>query len=87
MLLVAVVHGVIVMLEWCYSLDLLESSAIGKSRRRCAKPRPRSPRPWLELALAVAAVLALYHGIVRRQVSETLGQTVLMGVMMLGGCG
>jgi len=42
-------------------------------------------RPWLVLALAVAAVLALYHGIVRRQVSETLGQVVLMGVMMLGG--
>ena len=27
-LLVAVVHGVIVMLEWCYTLDLLNSSAM-----------------------------------------------------------
>jgi hypothetical protein len=84
-LLVAVVHGVIVMLEWCYSLDLLNSSKINGIAQRLRETRATFTQPWLELALAVAAVLALYHGIVRRRVSQTLGETALMAVMMLGG--
>jgi hypothetical protein len=84
-LLVAVVHGVIVMLEWCYSLDLLNSSKINGITQRLREIQATFTRPWLELALAVASVLALYHGIVRRQVSETLGQTMMMAAMMLGG--
>ncbi len=78
-LLVAVVHGVIVMLEWCYTIDLLDSSVMGGITRGLRETQATFTQPWLVLALAVAAVLALYHGIVRRQVTETLGQTVLMG--------
>jgi hypothetical protein len=85
MLLVAIVHGVIVMLECCYTVDLLNSSAMQAVTKELSETQAAFTRPWLVLALAVAAVLALYHGIVRRQVSETLGQVVLMGVMMLGG--
>jgi hypothetical protein len=84
-LLVAIVHGVIVMLEWCYSLDLLNSSKINGITQRLRETRATFTQPWLELALAVAAMLALYHGIVRRRVSQTLGETALMAVMMLGG--
>jgi hypothetical protein len=84
-LLVAVVHGVIVMLEWCYSLDLLNSSKINGITQRLRETQATFTRPWLELALAVASMLALYHGIVRRQISQTLGETALMAVMMLGG--
>lgn len=85
MLLVAIVHGVIVMLEWCYTVDLLESSAMRGVTSGLRETQATFTQPWLVLALAVAAVLAAYHGIVRRQVAETLGQVVLMGVMMLGG--
>jgi hypothetical protein len=85
MLLVAIVHGVIVMLEWCYTVDLLESSAMREVTKALSATQAAFTRPWLTLALMAAAMLALYHGIVRRQVSETLGQVVLMGVMMLGG--
>jgi len=85
MLLVAIVHGVIVMLEWCYTVDLLESSAMQAVTKGLSETQATFTRPWLVLALAVAAVLALYHGIVRRQVTETLGQAMLMGVMMLAG--
>jgi hypothetical protein len=84
-LLVAVVHGVIVMLEWCYTIDLLDSSVMGGITRGLRETQATFTQPWLVLALAVASVLALYHGIVRRQVTETLGQTLLMGGMMLGG--
>jgi hypothetical protein len=85
MLLVAIVHGVIVMLEWSYTVDLLKSSAMQDVTKALSETQAAFTRPWLVLALAVAAVLAMYHGIVRRQVSETLGQVVLMGVMMLAG--
>jgi hypothetical protein len=85
MLLVAIVHGVIVMLEWCYTVDLLESSAMRGVTNGLRETQATFTQPWLVLALAVAAVLAAYHGIVRRKVAETLGQVVLMGVMMLGG--
>jgi hypothetical protein len=85
MLLVAIVHGVIVMLEWCYTVDLLNGSAMQAVTNKLSETQAAFTRPWLVLALAVAAMLALYHGIVRRQVSETLGQVVLMGAMMLGG--
>ena len=37
------------------------------------------------LALAVASVLAVYHGLIRRRVSETVGQTALMLAMTVGG--
>jgi hypothetical protein len=85
MLLVAIVHGVIVMLEWSYTVDLLKSSAMREVTKALSETQAAFTRPWLVLALTVAAVLAMYHGIVRRQVSETLGQVVLMGVMMLAG--
>jgi hypothetical protein len=85
MLLVAIVHGVIVMLEWCYTIDLLESSEMRGVTNGLRETQATFTQPWLVLALAVASVLALYHGIVRRQVTETLGQTLLMAAMMLGG--
>jgi hypothetical protein len=84
-LLVAVVHGMIVMLEWSYTIDLLDSSVMGGITRGLRETQATFTQPWLVLALAVASVLALYHGIVRRQVTETLGQTLLMAAMMLGG--
>ena len=85
MLLVAIVHGVIVMLEWSYTVDLLKSSAMREVTKALSATQAAFTRPWLALALMLAAVLAMYHGIVRRQVSETLGQVVLMGVMIVAG--
>ena len=37
------------------------------------------------LVLALASVLAAYHGLVRRRVAQTLGQALLMAMMMVGG--
>jgi hypothetical protein len=84
-LLVALVHGVVVMLEWCFTIDLLQSPAMRSVTSGLRETQATFTQPWLVLALAVAAVLAMYHGIVRRQVTETLGQTLMMGAMMLGG--
>ena len=85
MALVWAVHALVVMLEWCFTIDLLDSSAaagIGSGLRRM---QAAVTEPWLPIALACASVLALYHGLVRRRVAETLGEALLMGVMMVGG--
>jgi hypothetical protein len=83
--LVAVVHGLIVMSEWCYTIDLLRSGAMSGVARALGTMRATVTRPWLALVLAIAAVLALYHGLVRRQVAETVGQALTMLAMMAGG--
>ncbi len=83
--LVWVVHTVVVALEWCFTLDLLDSSAMADVERALRQTQASFTGPWLVLALAVAALAAAYNGLVRRRVAETLGQAVLMLVMMAGG--
>jgi hypothetical protein len=83
--LVAVVHAVIVMLEWCYTIDLLNSSTMRGATRGLREGQATFTQPWLVLVLALASVLALYHGLVRRRVAETVGQVLMMLAMMVGG--
>jgi hypothetical protein len=83
--LVWVVHTLIVALEWCFTLDLLDSSAMGGLERALRATQAAFTRPWLVLALALASLLVAYHGLVRRRVAETLGQAALMLAMMAGG--
>jgi hypothetical protein len=83
--LVAAVHGVIVLIEWCYTIDLLDSSAMSGVAKGLRETQAVFTQPWLALVLAVASVLAMYHGLVRRRVAETVGQALLMLAMMAGG--
>lgn len=83
--LVAAVHGVVVMIEWCYTIDLLSSSAMSGVARGLRETQETFTQPWLVVVLAVASVLALYHGLVRRRVAETVGQALLVLAMMAGG--
>jgi hypothetical protein len=78
------VHGLVVMLEWCYTLDLLDSASasVGGGLRRM---QSALTGPWLATVLAIAAVLAAYNGLVRRRVAETLGQALMTLAMMAGG--
>ncbi len=41
--------------------------------------------PWLAFALACASGLAIYHGLIRRRVAQTLGDALVMGAMMASG--
>ena len=84
MALVWAVHALIVMLEWCFTIDLLERAMAGLGRG-LGDMRAAFTEPWLPLALACASVLALYHGVIRRRVAETLGEALVMAVMMAGG--
>jgi len=83
--LVAAVHGVIVMIEWCYTIDLIDSSAMSGVANGLRQAQATFTQPWLVLVLAVASVLAMYQGLVRRRVAETVGQAALMVAMMVGG--
>ena len=83
--LVWVVHTLVVALEWCFTLDLLDSSAMGAVERALRDTQATFTRPWLVLALALASLASAYNGLVRRRVAETLGQAVLMLAMMAGG--
>jgi hypothetical protein len=85
MALVWVAHALIVMLEWGFSIDLLDSASAGALGSGLARAQRNLTAPWLPFALAVAATLAAYHGLVRRKVAETLGELLLMGAMLAGG--
>jgi len=83
--LVWVVHALVVALEWCYSIDLLDSPAMAGVARGLREAQAAFTQPWLAIVLAVAAVLAAYHGLVRRRVAETVGEAALMLAMMAVG--
>jgi hypothetical protein len=83
--LVWAVHAVVVMLEWCFTVDLLDSAAAGSIGRGLRQMQTALTDPWLAVVLAVASVLAVYNGLIRRRVAETVGQALLMTAMMVGG--
>jgi hypothetical protein len=83
--LVWVVHALIVMLEWCYTLELLGGSTMSGIASSLREVQASFTEPWLVLVLAVASMLAVYNGLIRRRVSETLGQALTTIAMMALG--
>jgi hypothetical protein len=81
--LVWAVHSLVVMVEWGFTIDLLDGTAAGIGRG-LRQMQTALTDPWLAIVLAVASVLALYNGLLRRRVAETVGQALLM-VGMIGG--
>lgn len=85
MALVWSVHALIVMLEWSFTIDLLDTATVGGLGSSLRVAQSVLTTPWLPMALAVASILVVYDGLIRRRVAETLGDALLMGVMMVGG--
>jgi hypothetical protein len=83
--LVWLVHAVVVMLEWCFTVDLLDSAAVGGVGRGLRQMEAAVTEPWLAVVLAIASVLAIYNGLFRRRVAETVGRVIVMATMMVGG--
>lgn len=84
--LVWIVHALLALLEWAYTLDLIDGPAASNGLAQGLRgTQAVFTQPWLVLVLAVASVLAAYHGLVRRRVAQTLGQALLMVTMMVGG--
>jgi hypothetical protein len=86
MALVWAVHALLVMLEWCFTLDVLDSASARLGLAHGLRQMQSAfTIPWLAMVLAVSSLLTAYNGLLRRRVAETLGQTLLMLAMMAGG--
>jgi hypothetical protein len=85
MALVWSVHALVVMLEWSFTIDLLDIATAGGLGSSLRTAEAVLTMPWLPMALAVASILVVYDGLIRRRVAETLGEALMMGVMMAGG--
>jgi hypothetical protein len=85
MALVWAVHALVVMLEWCFTIDVLDSRVSGGVGSGLRRMQATLTDPWLAGVLSVASVLALYNGLVRRRIAETVGQVTLTGAMMVAG--
>jgi hypothetical protein len=83
--LVWLIHAVVVALEWCYTINLLDSSAMGALTSSLRETQASFTQPWLVLALAGASVMATYHGLIRRRVADTVSQVMMMLLMMAAG--
>jgi len=85
MALVWATDVLLVAIEWCYSINLLGTGALGPVAKGLATMHRSLTTPWLATVLAIAAVTFVYRGLIRRRVVETLGQFALMLAMMVGG--
>jgi hypothetical protein len=83
--LVWLMRALVVMLQWCYALELLGGSTTSGLRSSLGEAQASFTEPWLALVLAASSVLALYNGLIRRRVGETLGQALLTIAMMALG--
>ncbi len=82
MALVWAVHALVVMLEWCFTIDLLERPSVQLGLARGLRAAQAAfTVPWLAAALAVAATTLAYDGLVRRRIGESLGRALLAMAM------
>ncbi len=85
MALVWSVHALVVMLEWSFTVDVLHTATAHGLDASLRTGEEVLTRPWLAMALAVASLLVVYDGLIRRRVAQTLGEALVMGAMMAGG--
>jgi hypothetical protein len=86
MALVWAAHALVVMLEWCFTIDLLEGDTLrGGVASGLHEMQATVTMPWLAMVLAIAAVLCAYQGLIRRRVAESLAQALMALAMMAGG--
>jgi hypothetical protein len=86
MALVWAAHALVVMLEWCFQIDLLDSPSVQLGVARGLRATQAAfTMPWLATAFAVGAVVLAYDGLVRRQIGESLARAALALAMTAAG--
>jgi hypothetical protein len=83
--LVWLMHALVVMLQWCYTLELLGGPMTNGLRSSLGQAQASFTEPWLALVLSAASVLGVYNGLIRRRIGETLGQALSTIAMMAVG--
>jgi hypothetical protein len=76
--LVAIFRGLLVMMEWCYTTNLLSGALLLRLTRALALVRASFTTPALALVLAIAGALLAYHGLIRRRIAQSLGEAALL---------
>jgi hypothetical protein len=82
MALVWLAHGLLVALEWSYALDLVRGPLANGLAPLLRDAQSELTDPWLASLLALASVLAAYHGLIRRRVAQTFGEAAAMLAMI-----
>jgi hypothetical protein len=82
MALVWAVHALIVVLQWAFTLELLDSAGAGAVGAGLRHVQASFTLPWLALTLALAAVVTAYTGLVRRRVGEAVVSASVMLAMI-----
>jgi hypothetical protein len=85
MWLVSLTHGLLVMLEWCYSLGHTSHRLTAEVAGRLRATGLGFTQPLLAVALSLTAALAAYRGLIRRRAAETVGQVAATLAMMAMG--
>ena len=86
MALVWAIHALVVMLEWCFAIDLLDSPSVELGIARGLRAMQAAfTLPWLATTLSIGAVALAYDGLVHRRVGESLGRALLALAMTAGG--
>jgi hypothetical protein len=71
--LVLVLKGVLLLLEWAFSLDLLNTTMASVKSALDSLHNTVLGRPWFLLAVSVAGLWGIWRGLVQRRTIETLG--------------
>jgi hypothetical protein len=80
------VNGVLVMIDWAFSFDLVNSSMAGVAQGLYALNTDVLGSWWMSLGLAVAALTGIWTGLVRRRTTQTmteLGATLALMIVAL----
>ncbi|HEY0517345.1 MAG TPA: type IV secretion system protein [Solirubrobacteraceae bacterium] len=85
MALVWIIHALLVMLEWSFSIDLLDGAGAASIHAELLSAQSGLTAPWLPLVLALASLLIAYRGLVLRRVADSLGEALAMALMIAGG--
>jgi hypothetical protein len=81
--LVYLLKGVLLMLEWAFSLDLIGDSLPGVRRALITLHERVIGEPWLLFAIAVAGLWGIWRGLVQRRTIETLGGLAVTVLLMV----
>jgi hypothetical protein len=83
--LVSLTRGLVVMIEWCYSLGTSGRDLIAQATDRLRAAGLAFTEPLLGAALSLAAALTAYHGLIRRRAAETVAQALATLAMIAAG--
>lgn len=83
--LVYLLKGVLLLLEWAFSLDLIGEAMPGARRALATLHSRVLGEPWFLAAIAVAGLWGIWRGLVQRRTIETLGALAATVALMVAG--